>query len=94
MWQIHLFYYGIFLLLTEIMAGIMPGVSLLSKSHVSLLSRSLSTTSVSKVSWGFLVLPYISTRGPPVLRIRDVYPGSSGQKGTGSRIRIRNTAVH
>jgi hypothetical protein len=44
-------YFNIFLLLTEIMAGIMPGVSLLSKSHVSLLSRSLSTTSVSQVSW-------------------------------------------
>jgi hypothetical protein len=25
-----------------------------------------------------------------VLRIRDVYPRSRGQKGTGSRIRIRN----
>ncbi len=37
------------------MAGIMPGVSLLSKSHVSLLSRSLSTTSVTQVRWGFVL---------------------------------------
>jgi hypothetical protein len=31
----------------------------------------------------------------PVLRIRDVYPGSdSGQKGTGSGIRILNTEIN